>query len=382
MYARPAGIENERIWVDGCFDFAHHGHSGAMLQARQLGKELFVGVHSDEDILHNKGPVVMALDERLAAVNACKWLTEAVPHAPYVTDPAFIAKYGCKYVVHGDDITTDAHGEDCYKGVKELGMFVVVRRTPNILTTDLVGRMLLMSKTHHLPALGATGALAQHPLLAADGAMERIRNYASDETGLGRGPGVWVNLGGPAPLENIVEASASVRAKMAQGDIVYVDGGFDLFHPGHIEALRQVRVEAAKTGAAVVVGLHDDKVINEQKGLNYPIMSLFERALCVLQCRYVDALVIGAPYIPSGEFMDKLPGKVVRVFHGATPVAAGVYEDVALLFEQLPQHKYSGINTEVIVQRVLSNKKAYEDRQARKGWKAEVEKRLKAEEAR
>lgn len=41
------------------------GHAGAMLQARRLGNELFVGVHSDEAILENKGPAVMALQERL-----------------------------------------------------------------------------------------------------------------------------------------------------------------------------------------------------------------------------------------------------------------------------------------------------------------------------
>jgi|TARA_R110002003_G_scaffold52_7_gene4396 ethanolamine-phosphate cytidylyltransferase len=37
-----------------------------MLQARQLGNELLVGVHSDEAILENKGPTVMRLDERCA----------------------------------------------------------------------------------------------------------------------------------------------------------------------------------------------------------------------------------------------------------------------------------------------------------------------------
>jgi hypothetical protein len=36
-----------------------------MLQARRLGKELIVGIHSDEDILDNKGPTVMTLEERL-----------------------------------------------------------------------------------------------------------------------------------------------------------------------------------------------------------------------------------------------------------------------------------------------------------------------------
>ncbi|KAF8004650.1 hypothetical protein HF325_000107 [Metschnikowia pulcherrima] len=302
-----------------------------MLQARQLGKELYVGVHSDADILHNKGPVVMRLDERLTAVNACKWLTEAVPGAPYVTDPSFMAKYGCKYVVHGDDITTDANGEDCYKGVKEKGMFVVVKRTPNILTTDLVGRMLLMSKTHHFAPISDLKLVFSHPLFAEEGAVERFHNYASDSTGRHSGSGVYVDCGGEDPLVTIVEPSKDNKTKF-EGPIVYVDGGFDLFHPGHIEALRLVRENAAKTGAAVFVGLHDDKVVNKQKGLNYPIMT------------------------------------------------AGVYDEVAPLFAQLPKHKYTDINTEVIVARVLSNKKAYEERQARKGWKAAVERELEAEE--
>jgi cytidyltransferase-like protein len=42
----------------------HTGHAGAMLQARQLGNELVVGIHSDEAILENKGPTVMTLEER------------------------------------------------------------------------------------------------------------------------------------------------------------------------------------------------------------------------------------------------------------------------------------------------------------------------------
>jgi ethanolamine-phosphate cytidylyltransferase len=35
-----------------------------MLQAKQLGTYLVVGVHSDEEILENKGPTVMSLKER------------------------------------------------------------------------------------------------------------------------------------------------------------------------------------------------------------------------------------------------------------------------------------------------------------------------------
>ena len=43
------------------------GHAGAMLQARQLGTELYVGIHSDEAILENKGPTVMTLRERFGS---------------------------------------------------------------------------------------------------------------------------------------------------------------------------------------------------------------------------------------------------------------------------------------------------------------------------
>jgi ethanolamine-phosphate cytidylyltransferase len=43
-----------------------------MLQARQLGNELLVGVHSDEAILENKGPTVMRMDERSVILLASK----------------------------------------------------------------------------------------------------------------------------------------------------------------------------------------------------------------------------------------------------------------------------------------------------------------------
>lgn len=344
------------------------GHAGAMLQARQLGKELYVGVHSDEEILANKGPTVMRLDERITAVEACKWTTKAIANAPYVTDPKFMDEYGCPYVVHGDDITTDANGEDCYQVVKDMGRFVVVKRTPNISTTDLVGRMLLMSKDHHYPAILRT----TESLLTKDN-LDRFKRYATDETGLNPGSGVYLNRG---ELEEIVSPKAEI------GDIVYIDGGFDLFHPGHIEILKIVQQEATKLGAKVVVGIHDDAEVNQYKGLNYPIMNLLERSLCVLQCRYVDGIILGAPYVPTPEFFSKLgKSKVVKVYHGPTEIDKGVYDKIDLsVYETIGKHKYDDMNTEFIVNRVLANKQAYEERQKRKGWKAETEKKLQQSE--
>jgi ethanolamine-phosphate cytidylyltransferase len=146
-------IQEDRLWIDGCFDFFHHGHTGVMLQSRRLGTSLLVGLHSDEDILANKGPTVMNLAERTLAVEACRFATGVVPHAPYVTSLPWISHYGCRYVTHGDDITSDASGEDCYRFVKRAGRMKIVKRTEGISTTDLVGRMLNCAKEHFIGSL-------------------------------------------------------------------------------------------------------------------------------------------------------------------------------------------------------------------------------------
>ena len=53
-----------RVYMDGCFDLMHYGHANALRQAKALGDELVVGVVSDEEILANKGPPVLSMEER------------------------------------------------------------------------------------------------------------------------------------------------------------------------------------------------------------------------------------------------------------------------------------------------------------------------------
>ena len=94
-------------------------------------------------------------------------------------------------------------------------------------------------------------------------------------------------------------------------------------------------------------------------------MNLLERSLCVLQCRYVDGIILGAPYVPTPEFFSKLgKSKVVKVYHGPTEIDKGVYDKIDLsVYETIGKHKYDDMNTEFIVNRVLANKQAYEERQ-------------------
>ena len=234
-------------------------------------------------------------------------------NAPYVTSLPWVTHYGCHFVAHGDDITSDSNGEDCYRFVKAAGRFLVVKRTPGISTTDLVGRMLLCTKTHFIRSLsrtlrGAEGVgESQERQRTASEMKQRIIDYATDDTGLNPGCTVYSwnsshdsEANDPLSEDGNCELMVNGTGPQPGQRIVYVDGGFDLFSSGHIEFLRQVTLteleigringcyterEHSYTPAYVVVGVHDDMVINHWKGLNYPIMNIFERGLCVLQCR-------------------------------------------------------------------------------------------------
>lgn len=367
-----------KIWIDGCFDFAHHGHAGAMMQARQHGDELYVGVHNDNDILINKGPPVMTLEERMIAVDGCRWCTKAVPDAPYVTDYKVMDQYGCQYVVHGDDITTDKDGRDCYAEVKQMGRFIVVKRTPNISTTDLVGRMLLFSKEHHIKPIAEKDCQEKNSVILKDQSIDSYKKYATAANAKSPGVQVFINCGGK--IQKLIQGSAALEAG---GKTAYfVNGGFDLFNPGHILLLKKIKDMADANNAIVVVGISDDYTVNHMKGSNYPIMNLFERSLCVLQSKYIDVLILATPEKINQDFLQSFANasshKIMKVFHGPTKMNSQDYEGVDV--ETLNIEKFNGMDVSSIVDRVIANREAFEERQRRKGWKREIEVELEAKE--
>ena len=128
----------------------HSGHYNAIRQAKALTDVLVVGVHSDAEILRHKGPPVMNNEERMATVRACKWVDEVVFDTPYDPSLALLDRLSCDFCVHGDDMSTTADGRDAYDEVKRAGRMKIVKRTEGISTTDLVGRLLLMTKQHHI----------------------------------------------------------------------------------------------------------------------------------------------------------------------------------------------------------------------------------------
>jgi len=339
-----------RVWADGCFDMMHFGHANALRQARALGDYLVVGVHSDEEIRKHKGPPVMSEQERYKAVAACKWVDEVVEGAPYVTSVEVLEEHGIDFCAHGDDLVTSADGEDTYHKVKAAGKFRVFKRTEGVSTTDLVGRMLLLTKDHH----------KETHIHRFDG--QRLGDMSS-----GHNSSPYTTVSHFLPSSKRIVQFAEGREPKPTDKIVYIDGIFDLFHIGHIETLKK----AKEQGDYLLVGVYEDKVANQLKGSNYPIMNLHERTLSVLSCKYVDEVIIGAPYKLS---KDMLEGKIHVVVHGTCVDARDgenkPNEDPYEVAKQLGLYKTidspNNITSSTIIDRIISNRMSYEARNKKK----------------
>ncbi|XP_066993092.1 ethanolamine-phosphate cytidylyltransferase [Anabrus simplex] len=339
-----------RVWCDGCYDMVHFGHANSLRQAKALGDYLIVGVHTDEEITKHKGPPVFTEEERYKMVRGIKWVDEVVEGAPYVTTLETLDKYNCDFCVHGDDITMTADGIDTYHLVKAAGRYKEVQRTQGVSTTDLVGRMLLLTRQHF-----------------QRGAQEyEVRRESSSSMGqdsAARSP--WTGCSQFLPTTQKIINFSDGKSPKPGDKIVYVAGAFDLFHVGHLDFLEQARAE----GDYLIVGLHTDPVVNQYRGSNYPIMNLHERVLSVLACKYVSEVVIGAPLPVTKELMDHF--KVDIVCHGQTPVhpVEGVidpYAEPKRLGKFKLLDSFNTMTTEKLVERIIVHRWEYEARNLKK----------------
>jgi len=154
---------------------------------------------------------------------------------------------------------------------------------------------------------------------------------------------------------------SSGRDPKSGDKIVYTAGAFDLFHVGLLDFLEKAKAK----GDYLIVGLHTDPAVNRYKGSNYPIMNLNERVLSVLACKYVDEVVIGAPYEVTKELMEHF--NIDLVVHGTTDVLPTVtgtdpYCEPKRLekFETIDSE--NSITTADIVERIISHRLEYEKR--------------------
>ena len=268
----------------GCFDIMHAGHYNALRQAKALFSgfpdvkvSLVAGVHTDASIAQQKGPPVMNQAERVAMVEACKWVDEVAIIPDYLIDVALLDSLRCDFVAHGDDLPIRTDGTGMYHQAIRANRFRMIQRTEGVSTTTFIGRLLQVTRPKTLNVAPAE----EKPVQVSATLLPTGSRMSSFAAGL-------------RPL---------ARAKR----VVYVDGTFDVFHHGHLEFLRLAREQ----GDYLLVGLHSDEVAAATHGPGHPIMSLHERALCLLACKFVDDIILGAPFAVTANLCTSMNISVV-----------------------------------------------------------------------
>jgi cytidyltransferase-like protein len=166
-----------RVYVDMVGDLFHAGHVALLREARRHGNHLVVGVLSDETAASYKRRPIMTLVERVAVIEACRWVDEVIPDAPFEVSEEFLDQHRITTVVHGDDLSAEG-AEMIYGPAMARGRYVAVPRTAGISTTEVIRRVTSQPVLHLTVGLPGVGKTTLARRIAA---AERIVRLTPDD---------------------------------------------------------------------------------------------------------------------------------------------------------------------------------------------------------
>lgn len=129
-----------RVYADIVGDLFHAGHVTFLRQARAFGDVLVVGIHSDETVAAYKRWPIMTMAERVAVVQACRYVDEVVPDAPFAASADYLDRLRIDIFVHGDDVSEESL-QTIYRVPFERGILRLVPYTSGISTTEIFHRL-------------------------------------------------------------------------------------------------------------------------------------------------------------------------------------------------------------------------------------------------
>lgn len=127
----------------------------------------------------------------------------------------------------------------------------------------------------------------------------------------------------------------------------------DLFHAGHINYLKQCKHYCSNV--YLIVGLHSDETIASYK--RQPICTMEERRVVLESCKYVDKVVLNAPFNVTKEYL--IENNIDYVIHadGIDPKESQNMYGAAIelgLYREVPRTE--GISTTELIVRIQQRK--------------------------
>jgi len=112
-----------------------------------------------------------------------------------------------------------------------------------------------------------------------------------------------------APVVSATEAAGLADSLRKQGKrIVFTNGCFDIFHPGHLEILEKARMQ----GDFLFVGVNTDDSVKRLKGTARPVQPLESRVAVLSGLRSVDCVVPFSQDTPLELITEILPDVLVK----------------------------------------------------------------------
>jgi ethanolamine-phosphate cytidylyltransferase len=235
-----------------------------------------------------------------------------------------------------------------------MNRYKVFKRTEGVSTTEIIGRLLMLSRDTSFNQQKKSNALADGENANSEVLTTNNLLKKTEEELFTKGPVVSSFLTTGWRLQEF----CNNRFPKDTDRVVYIDGTFDILHIGLIEALRK----AKELGDYLFVGVYDDATTNKYKGKNYPILNLQERVLNLLAMKYVDDVVIGAPWIVSEDIVKSL--KINMVVQGTelnyddsigidpytVPKKLGIYQEIKSEYD---------LTNDILIQRLIDRRENY-----------------------
>lgn len=132
---------------------------------------------------------------------------------------------------------------------------------------------------------------------------------------------------------------------------VYMDGVFDLFHRGHIEAIKKCK----NFGDEIVIGIISDKDAESYKRL--PLINENDRIEIIKNLKIVNEVIPNAPLILTKEFINN--NKLDIIVHSFAnekdfekqkeffkiPIEMGIFKKI---------NYYSNVSTTDIIEKIIN----------------------------
>ncbi|KAJ6253071.1 ethanolamine-phosphate cytidylyltransferase [Anaeramoeba flamelloides] len=295
-------------------------------------------------MIKQKGPPIFSDEERKILLLGCRWVDEVIM-MPYGNKLETMERHNCDYIIHGKEPTILLDGRDSYAETKKANKYISTERTYGVSTTSILDRIIQLINIY------------------------KIGNYTNtNNSNLNKNNQISFSLQRNSRSVNALRIAEFCNKKRPTKNdtILYVPGKWDLFHCGHVLFLQIAR----KIADYIIVGVYSDQTIQQMKGKGFPLMNVYERSLSVLACRYVDDVIIDAPYIITNDFLKDL--RINKVAYGLRKVDKKTFhscpytipKQLGILTKLNSPLPHFCVNT--IILRIVKNWEIYSKRQEQK----------------